>query len=241
VRVFSRFCADHMKEHYGLDAEVVPPTVDTEVFRPQGCKDLSRPKILYTADLIQPSKGPHVLAAAFNHIHRARPEAVLQLAGPVGTTAAALDPVLELIEPAARPSVELLGPGALGSLPKLYAAAAVTVLPSLGEPFGMVLTESLACGTPAVGANSGAIPEILTDPAVGTLFERDEDATASAGRLAEAVLRTLDLTADPATAGRCRRHAEQFTWDAVGKRFERLHDLARGVGPGFGIVSTRWA
>jgi phosphatidylinositol alpha-mannosyltransferase len=169
-----------------------------------------------------------VLAAAFNHIHRARPEAVLQLAGPVGFNPAAIEPILGLIEPSARPSVELLGPGALGSLPKLYAAAAVTVLPSLGEPFGMVLTESLACGTPAVGTESGAIPEILTDPAVGALFARTDDMEASGRNLAGAVLRALDLAADPATADRCRRHAQQWTWDAVGPRFERLHELALG-------------
>ncbi len=249
VRVFSRFCARHVEQHYGLETCVIPPTVDIDVFRPQETKDLSRPKILYTADLAAVPKGPRVLALAFNKIHQARPDAVLQLAGPIGFnfkgvralldlvepeargSIAQLGPVkslFELIGPAARPSVEVLGPGSLQNLPRLYAKAAVTVLPSLDEPFGMVLTESMACGTAVVGTNSGGIPEIITDPAVGTLFERTDDLQESADNLATAVLRTLELAQDPGTAERCRRHASQWTWDSVGERFDAFQDLALG-------------
>src|SRR5204863_6651174 len=84
VRVFSDFCARHMRENYGVEPHIVPPTVDVEAFRPSGEKDLGRPKILFTADLAQPGKGAHVLARAFNEVHRQCPDAVLQLAGPIG-------------------------------------------------------------------------------------------------------------------------------------------------------------
>jgi glycosyltransferase involved in cell wall biosynthesis len=134
--------------------------------------------------------------------------------------------ILGIVEPAARKQVEMLGPGALHDIPRLYAEAAVTVLPSLDEPFGMVLTESLASGTVVVGTNSGAIPEIITDPTVGVLFERTEDPVASGHRLADAILRALVLARAPRVQERCREHARQWSWEAVGPAFDHLHDLA---------------
>jgi len=53
----------------------------------------------------------------------------------------------------------------------LYAAAAVVVLPSFYESFGLPLVEAMACGTPVIASNKGALPEIagnaalLVDPA----------------------------------------------------------------------------
>jgi phosphatidyl-myo-inositol alpha-mannosyltransferase len=227
TRVFSRFCGRYVEEHFGVECEVVPPTVDAETFRPVGQKDPSHPKILYTADLVQVPKGPHVLALAFNKIHRACPEAVLQLAGPVGSDPAGVKNLLHLVEPQARGAVEVVGPGALADLPRLYSEAAVTVLPSLDEPFGMVLTESLSCGTPVVGSDSGAIPEIITDPSVGALFHRtDADLTGSASRLAEAVVAVLDLARDPMTVRRCRDHARRWTWSEIDHDFDRLQSRA---------------
>ncbi|MCP4143887.1 MAG: glycosyltransferase family 4 protein [bacterium] len=46
-------------------------------------------------------------------------------------------------------------------LPKLYNAADVLVIPSHGEPFGLVAIEAMGCGTPFIGADSGALPYIL--------------------------------------------------------------------------------
>ncbi len=43
----------------------------------------------------------------------------------------------------------------------MFRRAWVGVFSSLQEAFGMVLVESLACGTPVVGAGDGAIPEII--------------------------------------------------------------------------------
>jgi glycosyltransferase involved in cell wall biosynthesis len=227
VRVFSRYSAGEVVELTGMSPVVVPPSVDTDTFRPRGAKDAASPRVLFTADLADPVKGAQVMARAFNEIHQRCPRATLQLAGPVGPHTPSIKPVLQLIEPSARAAVEVLGPGSLARLPSLYSEAAVTVLPSLGEAFGMVLTESLASGTPVVGASSGAIPEIITDPAIGTLFERTADDERSARDLAGAVLRTLELAHDPATVERCRHHAGQWTWPALGPRFDRLHDLAR--------------
>ncbi|KKQ51515.1 MAG: Glycosyltransferase [Candidatus Woesebacteria bacterium GW2011_GWA1_39_21b] len=55
-------------------------------------------------------------------------------------------------------------------LPKIYNAADVTIVPSIHEEgFGRVILESLACGTPVIAANRGAIPEAM-DESVGRLI-----------------------------------------------------------------------
>lgn len=56
-------------------------------------------------------------------------------------------------------------------LPLYYSAADVTIVPSIHEEgFGRVILESLACGTPVIGSNRGAIPEAM-DETVGRLIE----------------------------------------------------------------------
>jgi glycosyltransferase involved in cell wall biosynthesis len=52
---------------------------------------------------------------------------------------------------------------------RLLQASDIFVLASVGEAFGMVLAEALACGVPVVGSRSGAIPEIVEDGKTGFL------------------------------------------------------------------------
>ena len=56
-------------------------------------------------------------------------------------------------------------------LPLYYSVADVLIVPSIHEEgFGRVIIESLACGTPVIGSNRGAIPEAITSE-VGILIE----------------------------------------------------------------------
>ena len=227
VRVFSRYCAEHIRQEYGVPSVIIPPTVDTTLFHPLGPKDTTRPKILFTADLSEPRKGAEILVRAFNEVHRACPRAVLQLAGPIGFQPAGVKQLLGLVEPAARSSVEVLDAGALKDVPQLYRDAALTVLPSLDEAFGMVISESLASGTPVVGADSGALPELIDDPSVGSLFARTGDTEESAHNLAVAILHTLEVARDPAVTERCRQHAQRWTWSRVGPAFDAYQEAAQ--------------
>lgn len=53
--------------------------------------------------------------------------------------------------------------GHVSSVISIYHASDITVLPSLSEPFGKTIIESMASGVPAIAANAGGIPEILGD------------------------------------------------------------------------------
>lgn len=56
-------------------------------------------------------------------------------------------------------------------LPTLYSASDILIVPSVSEEgFGRVILEALACGTPIIGANRGAIPEAM-DETVGKLID----------------------------------------------------------------------
>ena len=51
------------------------------------------------------------------------------------------------------------------------------------EPFGLVMIESMACGTPVIAFNSGSVPEIMEDGLTGFVVEDVEQAVAAVGQL----------------------------------------------------------
>lgn len=68
-------------------------------------------------------------------------------------------------------NVEYLGSINQNNLPIYYSGSDILIVPSISEEgFGRVILESLACGTPVVGANRGAIPDAL-DSSVGKLID----------------------------------------------------------------------
>jgi glycosyltransferase involved in cell wall biosynthesis len=88
------------------------------------------------------------------------------------------------------------------------------------EPFGLVLIEALACGTPVVALRRGAIPEIVVDGATG--FVRDH-----LGELPEAVARVGEI--DRAA---CRaRFLQEFTLERMVDRYEAVYNRALSIEP----------
>ena len=80
------------------------------------------------------------------------------------------------------------------------------------EPFGLVMIEALACGTPVVARPFGSVPEILRDGVTG-LIEADIDG------LVEAVNRVTGLSRHA-----CREEFEaRFTADIMAARYESLY------------------
>ena len=68
-------------------------------------------------------------------------------------------------------NVKYFGPVSNEETPKYYNAADIFVLPAqYEEPFGRVIAEAFACGTPALVSNRGTLP-LLVPPSVGIVIE----------------------------------------------------------------------
>jgi teichuronic acid biosynthesis glycosyltransferase TuaC len=91
----------------------------------------------------------------------------------------------------------------------LYCAADVLLLTSTREGWPNVVLESLACGTPVVAMDVGAVGEMLTNASVGRIV-----AARNAQDFAAAIQDMLKSPADPELI---RLHAVQFDWAAVSR------------------------
>lgn len=207
VVALSRTAQDAFTRVLSVDAELITPGVDTALFSP-GPGRAPEPTIFCPAAADSPRKRVPMLVRALQHVRRELPTARLVLPDPAdeGLRAELRAEGVEL-----RPDVrdeELL---------RAYREAWVTALPSWGEAFGLVLAESLACGTPVVGTNREAIPEVIDRDGIGALFDGDER------DLARALLETLELAGDPATAGRCRARAEELSTERSTDQFVELY------------------
>jgi glycosyltransferase involved in cell wall biosynthesis len=65
-----------------------------------------------------------------------------------------------------------------GKVALLGGARALLYPVQAGEPFGLVLTEAAACGTPAAALNRGAVRELVEDAVTGFVFDSVDDLVA---------------------------------------------------------------
>jgi glycosyltransferase involved in cell wall biosynthesis len=67
--------------------------------------------------------------------------------------------------------------------PFLAEAAALLFPIDWPEPFGLVMIEAMACGTPVIAYRSGSVPEVVEHGVTGFIVENEEQAVRAAGEL----------------------------------------------------------
>ncbi|GAC1383651.1 MAG: glycosyltransferase family 4 protein [Herpetosiphon sp.] len=111
-----------------------------------------------------------------------------------------------------------------------YQMADVTALPSetMGEAFGLVLIESMACGTPVVASNLPGVRTVVQHDVDGLLIKPSDPAA-----LAAAVRQLLHNDTVRKAMGQNGRHKVEacFTWEQLAVRLETLYyQVRRGQG-----------
>lgn len=118
--------------------------------------------------------------------------------------------------------VQFAGRVADDTLPQFYQMADVSVLPSttMGEAFGLVLIESLACATPVIASDIPGVRTVVEHGSDGMLVPpRDSHALAKA---IQAVTANEDQRRAMGERGRARVEAH-YAWEQIGARLEALY------------------
>jgi glycosyltransferase involved in cell wall biosynthesis len=67
----------------------------------------------------------------------------------------------------------------------------LTVPIQWAEPFGLVMTEAMACGTPVVAWRNGSVPEVVADGQTGFIVASVQEMAAAVDRVGELDPRVL--------------------------------------------------
>ncbi|MEM8960076.1 MAG: glycosyltransferase family 4 protein [Acidobacteriota bacterium] len=214
-------------------AHVIPYGVDVEQFHPDPARRAEWRKKLGIPDdaplavsvgRMATKKGYQVLLDALPQLMVRSPELHIVLAG-------AGDRLNEFRQRAAPWGNRVHFPGRVlrDTLPDLYRAADIFVLPAVHDPKGNVdglpnvILEGMASGLPVVASRISGIPLAVEEGTTGRLIEEGDVAglTDALDELAGNPERAREM----GQAGRRRAEAE-LTWDAVGRRYRAAYDQA---------------
>ncbi len=122
----------------------------------------------------------------------------------------------EFVEPHLGGGIEYLGEVNHGTKVELLQNARVTLFPiEWEEPFGLVMIESMACGTPVIATRHGAVPEVIGDGSGGVVVDHWREIPAALEQ------------ADAIEPLACRRYAEeQFAPERMVADYERVYEAA---------------
>ena len=199
-----------------VNYEVIPNGVDTSKFSPPlrrsgGAQSV---KLLCVSRLVE-WKGIHYLVQAIDRMKRADLSLTICGTGPYEAELRRLVNRLNLGS-----QIALRGAVPHDELPDIYRAADLFVLPSLGDSFGQVFTEAMACGLPIVAADQGGVPEVVIDGRNGLLTRpRDvEDLAAKLGRLIDDVNLRYQIGEHNVIDVR-----QRFRWRAVAEQYANIY------------------
>jgi glycosyltransferase involved in cell wall biosynthesis len=196
--------------------DVIPMGTDLSVlFTPAGQPARCRLDLLFVGRLVR-EKGVDLLLEAMPRILSRHPEVMLTLVGDGPEKAGLQDTAKRL---GLGEQVRFVGPQAQAALPEYFQRAALLILPSRREGFGLVLIEALGCGCPVLAADLPAMRELLDGGCGGRLFRPgDPDQLARAA---------IELLADPTAAAALARNGrarvlERYDWRVIARRYGEL-------------------
>ena len=122
------------------------------------------------------------------------------------------------------PDVEFIGEINDAQKPAFLSGAHALIFPiNWPEPFGLVMIEAMACGTPVIAFNCGSVPEVIDPGVTGFIVNDIDQAVAAVGKV-----HTLDRARVRSTFDRrftARRMAEDYVdlYEELAQPARRLH------------------
>lgn len=203
---------------------VIPGGVDINYFQPnlspqEACRQLDWPnnrRILFTSRRLVHRTGVDKLLQAMAMIKPKIPDIWLAIAGRGHIQSTLQQQAKEL---GLDDNVKFLGFLPDEQLPIAYQAAELTVVPSQSfEGFGLVIVESLACGTPVLCTPVGGMPEILAEFSPD-LVTTSIEASAIAQKLEQALLGNIPIPSREA----CRQYTiTHYDWHQIAQRVRSI-------------------
>ncbi len=158
----SNYVKQKLTKQFGIRNVLVTPNgVDTSRFHPSAKQityELPNKFILFVGTL-QPRKNLQTLLEAWHKIKSDFPDLWLVIAGDNGK-------VFATTHSSKAERAISLGYVNENDLAGIYAKATLFVLPSFDEGFGLPALEAMACGTPVIISDGGALPETVGDAAM---------------------------------------------------------------------------
>ncbi len=102
-----------------------------------------------------------------------------------------------------------------------YHAADIFLLPSIHEPFGIVILEAWAAGLPVLASRVGGIPSVIEEEGDGVLFTVNDEADCN--RRSRELLDDRERRSRLAEAGR-HNAKDRYDWNAVTKRLVGVYE-----------------
>jgi glycosyltransferase involved in cell wall biosynthesis len=198
VAYVSTFLRDRERErgHVPQNSYIISRGIDFPLATDPG-RERKQPPTFFLACRIDPTKGIHHVAAAAGMLHRQRPELAwkIEIAGASFRPHYRAEIEARISREGVRDRLHFLGQLSRAEVIAHMKSATAFIFSSIyGEPFSSTIIESMACGTPLIGADDGSILEVV-EPGVSALVYRK----AEPAELAALMARVLD---DPALAQR---------------------------------------
>jgi glycosyltransferase involved in cell wall biosynthesis len=124
------------------------------------------------------------------------------------------------------PLIEFVGEIGADRKPEFLANALALLFPvRWPEPFGLVMIEAMACGTPVIGWERGSVPEVIEPGLTGFIVRSDDEALEAIGQLARLDRRAVRAAFE-------RRYTARHMAEAYVDLYERVLAAPRTVGRG---------
>jgi len=196
---------------------VIPPTVDTDLFRPREKGPMRRKygfpidsKLLVYAGRFVPEKRVDALIDSVRLVRQEIPDVALVLVGD--------GPEMKRLESIAPRDGSVIFTGVLGRelVAEVLSACDVALLFSMFEGMSIFVLESLASGLPVVSTEVGDVPRVVVDGSTGFIVNPPQ-----VDSFADAVIHAIEMS--PFAAENCRRVTTNYSPTTITRKVEELH------------------